>query len=295
MKLSSLLTAAALACAVAGSGTAQAETLRWAAQNDILTLDPHSQNHATTNAILMHSYEGLTRYNDKFEVELVRLLFESVCMPAQVVGCGVQLVLVGGQCRTTQVGPSPGPRVDVAMSIEAHHRRGFDGLGETAQIVRPLSELVCSGDRVHHTAVGASIVKAERSEVGELHGAVGDYRRLIWIVGDEECCRVGFAQQRGEFDLLHDRSWRDGNVARCGAGQTRNPEHEARGRAAEHPECEPCGDRTIHARAAGRFLGGAGVGVALHRLHPFNGESPTKSSATARMLIFPGESHAGVT
>ena len=69
MKLSSLLTAAALACAVVGSGTAQAETLRWAAQNDILTLDPHSQNHATTNAILMHSYEGLTRYNDKFEVE----------------------------------------------------------------------------------------------------------------------------------------------------------------------------------------------------------------------------------
>ena len=68
MKLSSLLTAALLACAVA-SGTVQAETLRWAAQNDILTLDPHSQNHATTNAILMHSYEGLTRYNEKFEVE----------------------------------------------------------------------------------------------------------------------------------------------------------------------------------------------------------------------------------
>jgi peptide/nickel transport system substrate-binding protein len=39
------------------------QTLRWAAQNDILTLDPHSQNHATTNAILMHAYEGLTRYN----------------------------------------------------------------------------------------------------------------------------------------------------------------------------------------------------------------------------------------
>ena len=44
-------------------------TLRWAAQNDILTLDPHSQNHATTNAILMHTYEGLTRYSDKYEVE----------------------------------------------------------------------------------------------------------------------------------------------------------------------------------------------------------------------------------
>src|SRR3954447_8072986 len=47
----------------------QAVPLRWAAQNDILTLDPHSQNHATTNAILMHAYEGLTRYNDKYEVE----------------------------------------------------------------------------------------------------------------------------------------------------------------------------------------------------------------------------------
>ena len=69
MKLSSLLTAAALACAAVGGTAVQAETLRWAAQNDILTLDPHSQNHATTLAILMHSYEGLTRYNEKFEVE----------------------------------------------------------------------------------------------------------------------------------------------------------------------------------------------------------------------------------
>ncbi len=68
MKLASLLTAALLASAWIG-GPSQAETLRWAAQNDILTLDPHSQNHATTNAILMHSYEGLTRYNAKFEVE----------------------------------------------------------------------------------------------------------------------------------------------------------------------------------------------------------------------------------
>jgi peptide/nickel transport system substrate-binding protein len=48
---------------------AQAQTLRWAAQNDILTLDPHSQNHATTSAILQHSYEGLVRYNAKYEVE----------------------------------------------------------------------------------------------------------------------------------------------------------------------------------------------------------------------------------
>jgi peptide/nickel transport system substrate-binding protein len=48
---------------------AQAQTLRWAAQNDILTMDPHSQNHATTNAILMHAYEGLTRYGVNREIE----------------------------------------------------------------------------------------------------------------------------------------------------------------------------------------------------------------------------------
>jgi peptide/nickel transport system substrate-binding protein len=49
--------------------SAQAATLRWAAQNDVLTLDPHSQNHATTIAILQHVYEGLVRYDKKFGVE----------------------------------------------------------------------------------------------------------------------------------------------------------------------------------------------------------------------------------
>ena len=66
MKLHALVLAAAAACAVAPA--VHAQTLRWAAQNDILTLDPHSQNHATTNAILMHAYEGLTRYNEKYEI-----------------------------------------------------------------------------------------------------------------------------------------------------------------------------------------------------------------------------------
>jgi peptide/nickel transport system substrate-binding protein len=83
MKLSSLLSAAVLACATIGS-TAQAEVLRWAAQNDILTLDPHSQNHATTNAILMHSYEGLTRYNAKFEVEPALATKWTMTSPTQV-------------------------------------------------------------------------------------------------------------------------------------------------------------------------------------------------------------------
>jgi peptide/nickel transport system substrate-binding protein len=48
---------------------AHAVNLKWAAQNDILTLDPHSQNHATTNAIMQHTYEGLTRYNKQYQPE----------------------------------------------------------------------------------------------------------------------------------------------------------------------------------------------------------------------------------
>ena len=60
------LLAAAL---VAGVASAGATTLKWAAQNDILTLDPHSQNHAVTNAIMQHTYEGLTRYTKDFKVE----------------------------------------------------------------------------------------------------------------------------------------------------------------------------------------------------------------------------------
>jgi peptide/nickel transport system substrate-binding protein len=61
--VSSLLLAATLALPAA------AQTLRWAAQNDVLTLDPHAQNHATTSAILAHAYEGLTRYDEQYRVE----------------------------------------------------------------------------------------------------------------------------------------------------------------------------------------------------------------------------------
>src|SRR5712671_7696806 len=46
-----------------------AATLRWAAQNDILTMDPHSQNHATTHAIMQYTYEGLTRYSKDYQIE----------------------------------------------------------------------------------------------------------------------------------------------------------------------------------------------------------------------------------
>jgi peptide/nickel transport system substrate-binding protein len=63
-----LLLILTLAAAVTAA-PAHAVTLRWAAQNDILTLDPHSQNHATTNSILQHAYEGLVRYSKDYKIE----------------------------------------------------------------------------------------------------------------------------------------------------------------------------------------------------------------------------------
>ena len=61
--------ATAAIAAVLALTPASAQTLRWAAQNDILTLDPHSQNHATTSTILLHAYEGLVRYSASYQVE----------------------------------------------------------------------------------------------------------------------------------------------------------------------------------------------------------------------------------
>ncbi|MBL8349559.1 MAG: ABC transporter substrate-binding protein [Burkholderiaceae bacterium] len=83
MKLKLALTGAALLAALVASPV-QATMLRWAAQNDILTLDPHSQNHATTNAILQHAYEGLTRYNAKYEVEPALATKWTYLSPTQV-------------------------------------------------------------------------------------------------------------------------------------------------------------------------------------------------------------------
>jgi peptide/nickel transport system substrate-binding protein len=60
---------AALVAAVLAAAPVHAVLLKWAAQNDILTVDPHSQNHATTISVLQHAYEGLTRYDRNFQVE----------------------------------------------------------------------------------------------------------------------------------------------------------------------------------------------------------------------------------
>ena len=67
LTLRAVLLLAALCWAAAAP--AQGVTLRWAAQNDILTLDPHSQNHATTHAIIQYDYEGLTRYSKDYRIE----------------------------------------------------------------------------------------------------------------------------------------------------------------------------------------------------------------------------------
>jgi peptide/nickel transport system substrate-binding protein len=83
MKKFKLMLVAAASVALLAA-PAYAQTLRWAAQNDILTLDPHSQNHATTNAILMHAYEGLTRYNDKYQVEPALATKWTYISPTQV-------------------------------------------------------------------------------------------------------------------------------------------------------------------------------------------------------------------
>ncbi|MFG6465886.1 ABC transporter substrate-binding protein [Roseateles sp. BYS87W] len=51
------------------STLAAAAPLRWAAQNDILSLDPHAANHGTTTTLTGYAYESLVRYTEKFEIE----------------------------------------------------------------------------------------------------------------------------------------------------------------------------------------------------------------------------------
>ena len=63
---------------------ASAASLRWAAQNDIQTLDPHSQNHSATTTITGYAYEGLTRFTEKFDVEPALATQWSYISPTQV-------------------------------------------------------------------------------------------------------------------------------------------------------------------------------------------------------------------
>lgn len=64
------LTLGAVALAVLGStGVAHSATMRWAGANDIMTVDPHSQNHQTTHAFLQQVYESLVRYDRGYQIE----------------------------------------------------------------------------------------------------------------------------------------------------------------------------------------------------------------------------------
>ncbi|AKQ54276.1 ABC transporter substrate-binding protein [Bordetella hinzii] len=62
------LIALAIASAVAMPAATQAKTLRWAAQGDILTFDPHSQNEGMTIAANSYIYEPLVDYDKDFKV-----------------------------------------------------------------------------------------------------------------------------------------------------------------------------------------------------------------------------------
>src|SRR6185436_18795441 len=62
----SILAAAALVAFVAA---ADARTLRWSSQGDILTMDPHSQNEGLNNAFSDHIYEPLVTRGKDLKVE----------------------------------------------------------------------------------------------------------------------------------------------------------------------------------------------------------------------------------
>ncbi|WOP15503.1 ABC transporter substrate-binding protein [Ottowia sp. SB7-C50] len=68
MARSSLVRGALALAVLALAGGAQAATLRIAGANDILTFDPQGQNHQTTLAYQQMVYEGLVRYDEKFQI-----------------------------------------------------------------------------------------------------------------------------------------------------------------------------------------------------------------------------------
>ena len=65
--LTAALTAAAFTAFVVAP--APAKTLRWTSQGDILTFDPMAQNESLNNTFSDYVYDGLVRYNKKFEPE----------------------------------------------------------------------------------------------------------------------------------------------------------------------------------------------------------------------------------
>ena len=69
MSASIVLRAAALAVALAFAAAADAKTLRWSSQGDILTMDPHSQNEGLNNSVSDHIYEPLVTRGKDLKIE----------------------------------------------------------------------------------------------------------------------------------------------------------------------------------------------------------------------------------
>jgi dienelactone hydrolase len=62
------LLAVALAATLLLPALGSAKTFKWTSQGDILTLDPHSQNEGLNIVANLWVYDGLLRYNEKFEI-----------------------------------------------------------------------------------------------------------------------------------------------------------------------------------------------------------------------------------
>ncbi|MGY6411048.1 MAG: ABC transporter substrate-binding protein [Alkalilacustris sp.] len=67
--IAKLSAAGALAVTLAAPLALSAETLRWVAARDILSLDPYSFGDTFTIAVMNHVYEGLVRYDENLEIE----------------------------------------------------------------------------------------------------------------------------------------------------------------------------------------------------------------------------------
>jgi len=68
MRFSGLMVSTVLAAGLA-MAQAEARSLNWSFSTDILTLDPYAHNNTFTQAFLNNVYEGLTRHNQKLEIE----------------------------------------------------------------------------------------------------------------------------------------------------------------------------------------------------------------------------------
>jgi len=69
MNHQSAIRATAFAVALAFGAAADAKTLRWSSQGDILTMDPHSQNEGLNNSVSDHIYEPLVTRGKDLKIE----------------------------------------------------------------------------------------------------------------------------------------------------------------------------------------------------------------------------------